>query len=280
MTTGITSERVDLSVDGEDVDIHYRTGGEGPPLVFLHGIGLDAATVSWRHAMPALAPERTVYAPDLPGHGDSDKPDRAYTTDYYLETVAAFIDGLGIEEPAVAGLSMGGALALGHTLDGGSVERLVLVDSYGLGADAYWRTAASSVLQTPILGNMLWHGVGSSQTAIRNSLRSMGPGEPPQQLVEDLDNVVDRQTVRAMRRWQQSEFRWCGFRTDYSDRLDEIDVPTLLVHGAVDPLLPRRWSERAAGAVTDSTLKIFEDCGHCPPREHPDRFNRAVRTFC
>ncbi|AUG46121.1 alpha/beta hydrolase [Haloarcula taiwanensis] len=280
MTTGISSERVELSVDGEDVDIHYRTGGEGPPMVFLHGIGLDAATVSWRHALPALAPERTVYALDLPGHGDSDKPDRAYTTEYYLETLSEFIDALDIEEPALAGLSMGGAIALGHALDGGPVERLVLVDSYGLGADAYWRTAASSVLQTPILGNMLWQGVGSSRPAIRNSLRSMGPGEPPQQLVEDVNSAVDRQTVRAMRRWQRSEFQWCGFRTDYSDRLAEIDVPTMLIHGAVDPLLPRRWSEQAAGMVTDSTLKIFENCGHCPPREHPDRFNRAVRAFC
>ncbi|MEF8828774.1 MAG: alpha/beta hydrolase [Haloarcula sp.] len=280
MTTGISSERVELSVDGADVDIHYRTGGEGPPMVFLHGIGLDAATVSWRHALPALAAERTVYALDLPGHGDSDKPDRAYTTDYYLETVAEFIDALGITEPALAGLSMGGAIALGHTLDGGPVERLVLVDSYGLGADAYWRTAASGVLQTPILGNMLWQGVGSSQPAIRSSLRSMGSGEPPQQLVEDVDSAVDRRTVRAMRRWQRSEFQWSGFRTDYSDRLDEIDVPTMLIHGAVDPLLPRRWSEQAAGTVTDSTLRIFDNCGHCPPREHPDRFNRALRAFC
>lgn len=280
MTAAITSEHVKLSVDGEGVDMHYRTGGEGPPMVFLHGIGLDAATVSWRHALPALATERTVYAPDLPGHGDSDKPDRAYTTDYYLETVAEFIDALGIEEPAVAGLSMGGALALGYTLDGGPVERLVLVDSYGLGADAYWRTAASGVLQTPLLGNMLWQGVDSSQPAIRTSLRSMGVGEPPQQLVEDVDNVVDRQTVRAMRRWQRSEFRWSGFRTDYSDRLDEIDVPTMLVHGASDPLLPRRWSEQAAGTLSDSTLRIFEECGHCPPRERPERFNRAVQAFC
>jgi len=159
MSSAITSERVGLTVDGADVDLHYRTGGQGPPLVFLHGIGLDAATVSWRHALPALAEERTVYAPDLPGHGESDKPDRAYTTQYYLETVEAFLDAVGVTDPAVAGLSMGGALALGHALDGGSVERLVLVNSYGLGGDAYWRTAASGILQTPLLGNMLWQGV-------------------------------------------------------------------------------------------------------------------------
>lgn len=280
MAAAIRSERVELAVDGDDVDVHYRTGGDGPPLVFLHGIGLDASTVSWRHALPALAGDRTVYAPDLPGHGDSDKPNRAYTTEYYLKVLDSFLDRLEIEEPALAGLSMGGALALGHTLDGGDVERLVLVGSYGLGADAYWRTAASGVLQTPLLGNMLWQGVGTSKPAIRASLRSMGATEPPQQLVDDVDAVVDSRTVRAMRRWQRDEFRRTGFLTDYSDRLNEIEVPALVVHGQADPLLPKRWSERAVESLDSGTLAVLENCGHCPPREQPERFNRLVKSFC
>jgi len=280
MSSAITSERVGLTVDGADVDLHYRTGGQGPPLVFLHGIGLDAATVSWRHALPALAEERTVYAPDLPGHGESDKPDRAYTTQYYLATVEAFLDAVGVIDPAIAGLSMGGALALGHALDGGSVERLVLVNSYGLGGDAYWRTAASGILQTPLLGNMLWQGVSVSKPAIRTGLRSMGATEPPQQLVEDVDSVVDRRTVRAMRRWQRSEFRRSGFRTNYADRLSELGVPTLLIHGDEDPLLPPSWSRRAAERLEESKLEMVKNCGHCPPRERPDWFNSAVRSFC
>ncbi|WP_254272719.1 alpha/beta fold hydrolase [Haloarcula marina] len=280
MTAEISSERVEVTVDGDDVDLHYRTGGEGPPMVFLHGIGLDAATVSWRYALPALAEKRTVYAPDLPGHGESDKPDRAYTTDYYLDALEAFLDAVSVTEPAIAGLSMGGALALGHALDRGGVERLVLVDSYGLGADAYWRTAASGVFQTPVLGNMLWQGVSASKPAIRTGLRSMGASEPPQQLVDDVDAVVDRRTVRAMRRWQRSEFQRTGFETDYSGRLGEIAAPTLLVHGNDDPLLPRSWSKRAASTLADSQLEILENCGHCPPRERPERFNRLVRSFC
>ncbi|MFC7026815.1 alpha/beta fold hydrolase [Halomicroarcula sp. GCM10025324] len=280
MSGEIQSDRVAVTVDGADVDIHYRTGGEGPPLVFLHGIGLDAATVSWRHALPALAEDRTVYAPDLPGHGESDKPDRAYTTDYYLEAVDAFLDALDVERPAMAGLSMGGALALGHALDGGPVERLVLVGSYGLGRDAYWRQAASGVLQTPFFGTMLWQGLSASKPAIRTSLRSMGATEPSQQLVEDVDSAVDARTVRAMRRWQRHEFQHSGFRTDYSDRLDEIGVPTLMVHGRADPLLPTRWSRQAGEALSDAQVEIFENCGHCPPRERPERFNRAVRSFC
>jgi len=280
MSSGISSERVEVTVDGDDVDLHYRTGGSGPPLVFLHGIGLDAATVSWRHALPALAEDRTVYAPDLPGHGESDKPNRAYTTGYYLEAVGAFLDAIAVEEPAIAGLSMGGALALGHALDGGSVERLVLVNSYGLGGDAYWRTAASGILQTPLLGNMLWQGVSTSKPAIRTGLRSMAAVEPPQALVDDVDAVVDRRTVRAMRRWQRSEFRRGGFRTDYTDRLGELSVPTLLIHGDEDPLLPPSWSRRAATKVGESELKLVENCGHCPPRECPEWFNSAVQSFC
>jgi len=280
MTTEITSERVELSVDGDDVDVHYRTGGSGPPLLFLHGIGLDAATVSWGPALPVLAADRTAYAPDLPGHGDSDKPDRAYTTAYYLAVVEAFLEAVDVREPAIAGLSMGGALALGHALDGGRVERLVLVDSYGLGGDAYWRTAASGVLQTPLLGGMLWQGVGSSKAAIRTGLRSMGATEPSQELVEDVAAVVDRRTVRAMRRWQRSEFRSTGFKTDYSDRLADVDVPTLLLHGVEDPLLPASWSRRAAAALPNGRVEILDDCGHCPPRERPERVNGALQAFC
>lgn len=279
MPPEITSEHVELSVDGSDVDIHYRTGGSGPPLVFLHGIGMDAATVSWRHALPELADERTVYAPDLPGHGRSDKPDRRYTTTYYLETLAALLDELDIETPILAGLSMGGALALGHTLEGGAVERLVLVDSYGLGADAYWRTAASGLLRTPLLGGMLWQGVSSSKPAIRTGLRSMAATEPSQELVEDVAAVLDRETVRAMQRWQRHEFQPSGFRTDYSGQLGDISVPTLVVHGDEDPLLPVSWSKRAAAALADSELVILQKCGHCPPREQPTAFNSLVRSF-
>ena len=280
MDPAVTSERVDLTVDGDDVALHYKTGGNGPPLVFLHGIGLDAATVSWRHALPALAEERTVYAPDLPGHGESDKPNRAYTTDYYLEAVEAFLDAVDVADPAIAGLSMGGALALGYALDGGSAERLILVNSYGLGGDAVWRTAASGMLQTPLLGNMVWQGVSTSKPAIRTGLRSMAATEPPQELVDDVNAVVDRRTIRAMWRWQRSEFQRTGFRTDYRERLSELTVPTLLIHGDADPLFPPSWSRRAASALGESELHLVENCGHCPPRERPEWFNSAVQSFC
>lgn len=278
MDEQIESRRVSVPVDGEETGLRYLTGGSGPPLVFLHGIGLDAATVSWRYALPALAEDYTVYALDLPGHGASAKPRRTYTTDYYVETLSAFVDELGIEAASVVGISMGGSVALGHALDGGDPEKLVLVDSYGLGADAYWRHSASVALRVPFADSMLFGTMGS-RAAVRTSLRTMAGTELPDDLVDDVHEVVTPETMRTLRSWQRHEFQADGLRTDFSDRLADLDVPTLLVHGTDDPLLPVSWSERASQRLPNGQLHSVEGCGHWPPRERPAQFNRAVTAF-
>jgi len=278
MNVAIESNRVTLAVDGADVDARYLAGGEGPPLILLHGIGLDAATVSWRHAMPVLAEDHTVYALDLPGHGASDKPRRTYTTEYYVDTLSAFIDELEIEGAGLVGISMGGAVALGHALDGGDPEGLVLVDSYGLGQDAYWRSGASVALRMPFADSMLWGSVGS-RMAVRSSLRGLAGRSLPDELVDDVHDAVSPATMRAMRSWQRHEFQADGLRTDYTERLPSLETETLLIHGRDDPLLPVSWSERANSQLPDSELAVIEGCGHWPPRERPEQFNRAVGEF-
>jgi pimeloyl-ACP methyl ester carboxylesterase len=278
MNVAIESNRVTLPVDGEAVDVRYLAGGDGPPLVLLHGIGLDAATVSWRHAMPVLAQNQTVYALDLPGHGASDKPQRTYTTEYYVETLAAFLDELGLAGAGLVGISMGGAVALGHALDGGDPEGLVLVDSYGLGQDAYWRSGASVALRVPFADSMLWGSVGS-RMAVRSSLRGLAGRSLPDELVDDVHDAVSPATMRAMRSWQRHEFQADGLRTDYTERLPSLETETLLIHGRDDPLLPVSWSERANSQLPDSELAVIEGCGHWPPRERPEQFNRAVGEF-
>ena len=278
MNVAIESNRVTLPVDGEAVDVRYLAGGEGPPLILLHGIGLDAATVSWRHAMPVLAEDHTVYALDLPGHGASDKPRRTYTTEYYVDTLSAFIDELEIGGAGLVGISMGGAVALGHALDGGDPEGLVLVDSYGLGQDAYWRSGASVALRVPFADSVLWGSVGS-RMAVRSSLRGLAGRSLPDELVDDVHDAVSPATMRTMRSWQRHEFQADGLRTDYTERLSDLTTDTLLIHGRDDPLLPVSWSERASGRLPDSELAVIKKCGHWPPRERPAQFNRAVGEF-
>lgn len=278
MDQAIESKHVTLPVDGDDVTVRYLTGGDGPPLLFLHGIGLDAAGVSGRYALPALAADHTVYALDLPGHGDSEKPRRMYTTDYYVDTLSAFVEALDLAGASVVGVSMGGAVALGHALDGGSPESLVLVDSYGLGADAYWRTGASIALRMPFADSMLWGSMGS-RAAVRTSLQTMAGGELPDDLVDDVHATVSPATMRTLRSWQRHEFQADGLRTDYTDRLAGLDVPTLLVHGTEDPLLPVTWSENASDLLPDGQFLSADGCGHWPHRERPEQFNQAVTEF-
>ncbi|WP_254838654.1 alpha/beta fold hydrolase [Natronomonas marina] len=262
-----------------ETDVHYRVAGEGAPVVLLHGIGLDAAEVSWRHTLPALAEEYRVYAPDFPGHGDSDRPSVRYTHEFFLEVLESFLASLDIEGAPLVGASMGGGVALGYAIEH-DVERLVLADGYGLGRDAPWRPAASTFLRVPGAASGLWRTVGATRASVRAHLQALtGGGGPSDEHVEDVyEAIQDASVGRAMASWQRSEFRYDGLRTCYLDRLSELSAPALFVHGTADPLLPASWSERAA-ARTGGTLAAFEGCGHWPSRETPERFNRRVRSF-
>jgi pimeloyl-ACP methyl ester carboxylesterase len=280
---GLESRTVALeSADGRgrhpEDDVRYFVAGEGPPVVLLHGIGLDSARVSWRHAIPALAEHRRVYAPDFPGHGDSGRPRVRYTNDYFLEVLAEFLKALGLEDAPLVGISMGGGVALGYALEH-DVERLVLVDSYGLGHDAPWRAPATTMLRVPGAYSNWWRTIGASRASVRSHLQQLTAGNPTKVHVDDVYGAVQDGAVgRTVASWQRSEFRYDGLRTCYLDRLSELEVPALFVHGVEDPLLPASWSERAAKR-TGGELALFEECGHWPTREAPQRFNETVGAF-
>lgn len=264
-----------------ETTVRYRVAGGGDPVVLCHGIGLDAADVSWRHALPALAEERRVYALDFPGHGGSEKPRLTYSNEFFRRTLAAFLEDRGLRDGPLdlVGVSMGGGVALGHALATDDIDRLVLVNSYGLGGDAPWRPAAAVMLRAPFAHRGWWAGVASSRTAVREHLRPMVGGSPPAELVEDVYGAVQEAAVgRTVASWQRDEFRPEGLATDHSDRLDGLDAETLLVHGKRDPLLPASWSVDAAGEL-GAELRVFGDCGHWTPREAPERFNAALVDF-
>lgn len=283
MDIDVSSHTMPLSVPDDrggvdEVAVRYRVAGEGPPVVLLHGIGLDASGVSWRHALPALADGHRVYAPDFPGHGESGKPSRRYTTEFFRATLESFLDEFGLNDAALVGVSMGGCVALGHALEY-PVEKLVLVDSYGLGGDTGWRPPAWAMLRTPFAHSTWWRTVAATRSSVRSHLDTLTGSPPSPELVEDVYRAVQRAKVgRTVASWQRSEFRAGGLKTDYRDQLAELDAETLFVHGGADPIIPSGWSERASERV-DGELALFERAGHWLPREQPDRFNRRVRAF-
>ena len=119
-----------VTVDG--IRTHYVAAGEGEPLLLLHGLG--ASLMAWALNIEPLSQKFSVYAIDIPGHGDSEKPDIDYQLPTAVDFVREFMNVLGIERASIAGSSMGGMIALRTAVEFPElVDRLVLVDAAGLG---------------------------------------------------------------------------------------------------------------------------------------------------
>jgi pimeloyl-ACP methyl ester carboxylesterase len=208
--------------------------------------------------------------------------------DWRVEECILFIQDLltasGLERVGLIGLSMGGAFAIGFALHAPScVERLVLVDSVGLGGAIPGGHPSYFALHLPFLDELRWFLAGKNRTIVRRALCAPLASHPEAVIEEALDEIMA--IVRkpgadaAFRQLLRSEYGWRGFRTNYLDRLSKIQVPTLIVHGAEDPLVPVGSAERAHRQLPNSQLEIIPRCGHLPPIEQPELFNLLVCRF-
>lgn len=285
---GPDSPAVDLPTDVEagraDLDglgVRYlHAGNDGPPVVLLHGGGMDAASVSWRTVQPALAGEFRTFAPDWPGFGESDPPERGPTTDYYVEVLTRLLDDLGLDSVALAGVSMGGGVALGFALDSPErVDHLALVDSYGLGGDVPGGRIAAWIAGSDRLNGLLWGALERSRWATGLTV-SAATVEPPPGLADEVYAELQRPgATRAWRAFQRAEVSSTGLRTNYLDRLPDLEVPTLFVHGERDSFVPVEWAIRAATIVPDAEVRVLPNCGHWAPRERPGRVATLLADF-
>ena len=278
-----------LDVDG--IRIHCLTAGQsGSPVILLHGGGIDSATLSWGDAIGPLSAHHRVFAPDLPGYGRSSKPDIHYTTDFYVSFVAHLLDVLHLEKVSLVGLSMGGAIALSFTLRFPErVEKLVLVDSYGIiGADTWPRwvylLTYFYVYHLSFLNELIYRLIGASRNLVRWQLVASGVVHNAKRLSPQLiDQVYQHAHLpgrgKAYTSFQQSEFLWNGLRTYLVDRLHEITVPTLIVNGEKDWGIPLIYAQKAHELIPGSQLYVLKDCGHWSQREMPEEFNRIVGDF-
>ncbi len=271
-----------LDLDG--LRIHYLVAGDiGSHVILLHGGGFDSASLTYRFSLGPLSRRHVVIAPDLPGYGQSDKPKIDYSMEYYLTFLGRFMDTLGLERASLVGLSLGGGVALGFTLrHPRRVERLVLVDSYGLGSEAPWPLLTYLYVRVPGLAQMFSRLSMRSRLLIKWSLKANAFGDPAaatDDLVDELVRSVPSDAGRAFISFQKSEVSRGGLRSSFVDRLSEIEVPTLLVHGEVDKLVPVAWARRAHQRIKGSRLEILPGAGHWSIREQPARFNELLDSF-
>ncbi len=268
-----------LSLHGHDMS--YRRAGEGPVLLLLHGIAGSSRT--WIPIMELLQSEFTVLAPDFLGHGESAKPLGDYSLGNHASSMRDFLHLLGFDRATVVGQSFGGGVALQFAYQFPErCERLVLVDAGGLGREVNWilrlvsLPAAEYVLPVvfPVfmrswgdsvfrfLGRLGMHNAGA--TEIWRSYRSLTEAENRTAFVRTMRAVIDPggQSVSAM------------------DRLYlATHMPTLIVWGTNDRIIPLAHAYKAHEAIANSRLEVMEGVGHFPHAENPIRFVEVLKDF-
>jgi pimeloyl-ACP methyl ester carboxylesterase len=259
-------------------------GVSGPPVLLLHGAGLDAAGLSLGSAMIALSGSYQVFAPDLPGFGDSDPMPRDWGFAELSSFLSPLLDALGLSSASLVGVSMGGGVALGLALQAPHrVDRLALIDSACLDGAIPGGRLTWFLVRVPGLNRVGWWLLKSSRHLMRwTLLRAMRhrPDLVTPMLIDELMRLVrKRRAGAALRRLQRREISWRGLRTNYVNRLPQITIPTLILHGENDRLLPVTIAERAHRLIRNSRLEVIRHCGHLAVLEQPEAVNRALRDF-
>lgn len=267
-------------LDGDRVV--FRTAGEGPVLLLVHGMAGSAAT--WKRVFGLLSRRFTVVAPDLLGHGDSDRPPCEYSLGTHANTLRDLMDVLGHQRATVIGQSFGGGVALQLAYQFPErCERLVLVDSGGLGPDV---NIILRLLSLPGAGAVLALGAAPAARAVarrvgtwlgRAGLRLTRAGE---EIWRSYASLGDADSRRALFRCLHDVIDWSGQTLcALRHRAPTLRMPVLIVWGADDPFIPVSHAHAAHLAIPGSRLVVFEGVTHYPHCQVPERFVEAVVDF-
>lgn len=274
----MTIKTEDINLDGGKTRL-YRAGDLGPPVVLLHGGGLDAAMISWRHAIPALSPRYQVFAFDWPKQGHSSGWTKTITTDVLIHVLIQVLDLIGVQRANLVGLSMGSCAAMGLALEHPHrVNAMVLGNPGGLQKKVPYHTLAWLMLKIPGIEKA---GLGGTKEKLKKRLES----HLFKRDVEDIDQVVDdvweemKRRTSALSDFQVAELGLTRVKVNYMPRLHEIKTPTLILHGRKDHLVPVDLAREAASRLRNGDIHEFENVGHWPNREVPNEFNHAMVSF-
>jgi pimeloyl-ACP methyl ester carboxylesterase len=273
----MTTEPRHLQATIDGVRVHWAELGEASaaaPVILLHG--LYDSHRSWKHVAPALARDRRVLIPDLPGHGLSERADASYELVWHARVVRRWIESLGLGHVDIVGHSFGGGVAqmlLLECLE--RIRRLILVASGGLGREI--RTALRLAAAPRIVERF-----GQPFMGIGTYLALAGhPGFTLADLRELARMNAMPGSARAFARTVRDIIDWRGQRRGFFDRAHEIAVlpPIAVLWGDRDKIIPIAHGKSFASALEDVVFVQFDGCGHFLHRERPDAFVGTVRNL-
>jgi pimeloyl-ACP methyl ester carboxylesterase len=265
-----------------DYKVHYLEAGSGKPLLLLHGTALDSASLTYGAMIPELAKHFHVYALDWLGYGDSDKPEMDYSSSNYSSLLAKFIEALKLEKFSMVAFSMGGAMAMSYALGHQeNLEKLVLIDSYGLGRIVHVPTLPYVLLHTPGVTGFIWK-LFSKQRFLDFCLKYFVFGQAERVTPEVVADVKRQLELKGLQQasvsWLRSEIGLVRLKTRHK-HLGALNVPTLLLHGSRDLVIPAWRSRRAAKAIPKAQLKVLRGYGHWLPREASQEVLENLLSF-
>jgi pimeloyl-ACP methyl ester carboxylesterase len=261
--------------------IHYQEAGpaDAPAIILIHGF--TAFNLVWSEVLlPISAAGFRVIAPDLLGHGFTEKPKGGeYTIESQARMVIGLMEHLGIESATLVGNSYGGAIAAICALDySARVARLVLVGAV-INDDAK-NQFLLRVARAPLVGDIVTPLLMDSNMIIRRRLKKIHSEFA--HLLFDEKRLqarhlplraasTQRAILRTLRRWKAERIE---------REAHQITQPTLLIWGEQDTETPLRLGRRLNELIPDSRLIVFRPCGHLPQEEYPVEFTKLVTEFC
>lgn len=255
-----------------DINIQYLTMGEGYPVLFLQGSGPGASGwLNFRYNAQYFADQGfKVIIPDLPGFGDSDKPDLDYTLDFFASSMLEFADKLDLEKFAIVGNSLGGAVSLGMNLKAADrISHLILMGCGGLeNAEVYFTQMEGIQAMTKV-------PLGSPEFTpeyLKEVLKLIvfDPAHITDELIEERFRILRTQVPAVFTRMAIPNI---------TDQLNQIKTPILGFWGAQDRFCPISGARTLVENCDNVEMITLSQCGHWVMIEYPELFNQRSVEF-
>src|SRR4051794_22392339 len=264
-----------LRVHGREVA--YERSGSGSAVVLVHGIAGDAS--EWSPVVQGLARSFDVIAPDLPGHGSSGRLRGDHSIGAFACWLRDLVEALDIERATFVGHSLGGGVVMQFAYQFPQyVERMVLVSSGGLGREVSPLIRAAALPGAELVLGLM----GGIAKAAEPVLPVVGLDKRSErgELVHRIAGLTDADRRAAFVRAVRAVASPAGQRVNAADRLHlAAAVPTLIVGGGRDRIIPVHHAHATADAVPGSRLEIFDESGHFPHADEPEAFTRLLTDF-
>lgn len=252
----------------DSIELQYEISGYGPPVVFINGLTMDLN--GWLLQVDAFSKKYRMVRYDCRGQGDSDKPDSEYSQEQHAEDLARLLGKLEVPRAHLVGLSNGGMIAQHFALRyPEKTGALVLVDTCSYVDTLLHLIITSWIRAAEGGGSGLRYDVALPYLFSEDFTRT------------NLDRILAMKEMNLARNPVKAvvNLSKASIRHDLKDRVSEIAAPTLILAGEEDILVPLKYSRILREEIKHSTLVTLKNCGHVPPIEKPDEFNRIVMNF-